>query len=109
MEITPEVTVAENPVSSRRRRIVGRVLDVVVVLVSVALGIAFAVSVVQTTVPVGPVTLNARMAFGWPAQTTLHIPPFGSVHAQTHAGPARLDRKSVVEGKSVYVGGGRVI
>lgn len=67
-----------------------RIVDLLAVLVAVALGLVFAAGIVRTTVPVGPVTLQARMAFGWPGRTVVHIPPFGTAAADTHVGPARL-------------------
>lgn len=81
---------AETPAPSVARRRWARALDALVVLVSVALALVFATGVVRTIVPVGPVRLEARMAFGWPGRTTVHIPPFGSAAADTHTGPARL-------------------
>lgn len=73
--------------TSGRRRLL---IDMLVVVVAVALGMVFAAGVVRTPVAVGPVTLNARLAFGWPGRTVVHIPPFGTVAADTHVGPARL-------------------
>lgn len=74
----------------RRGARLSRLIDVAVVIVAVSLGLSFAAAVVRTTIPVGPVTLQARMSFGWPGRTTLHLPPFGTASARTHVGPARV-------------------
>lgn len=75
---------------SDRRTVRRRLASVAVVLLAVAAGMTAASLGVSRAFDVGPLTLSTRLAFGWPGETSLSIPPFGEAHARTHVGPARL-------------------
>lgn len=62
--------------------------SIVVAAIALAL-LAFALSA-HSTFPLGPVRVGASFSVG-PGQTTLALPPFGSVHAGTHDAPIRLE------------------
>lgn len=64
--------------------------DALVVALAVAIGLAVASSLAHRSARIGPLTLSARVAWGWPGETALLLTPFGEAHARTHVGPARL-------------------
>jgi hypothetical protein len=75
---------------ANRRALRRRLASVAIVLLAAAAGMTAASLGVSRAFDVGPLTLTSRLAFGWPGETSLGIPPFGEASARTHVGPARL-------------------
>lgn len=65
-------------------------VDVGVVLLAVVIGLAVSSALVRTRMELSPLTVSARITWGWPGTTTIRVPPFGVAIANSHLGPARL-------------------
>lgn len=69
------------------RRLVLGVAVVAVTLVGVALGLSLGS---RTSAEVGPFRAELSLAPAWPGETSVLIPPLGSLHLDSHDGPTHL-------------------